>query len=76
MGLLKDAAYFAAGYGAAELLRAKGKKKAVKQKQTGYLDDLINGYARQHDIFGYNNRFYKRIMKIAEKYREYVEESV
>lgn len=75
MGLLKDAAYVALGYGTVEYMNRKSKKRSndatqnVDQRE--WLDDIIHDYARQHDIFGYNYRFYKQLMRIAEKYREY-----
>ena len=44
------------------------------KKNTGYqydnLEDLILEYAHRHDIWGRDQNFYNRLIKIAEQFRD------
>ena len=67
MGFWRDAAFTAAGYGLHELVNNK-KKRAIVPAKT--LEDIIDDYAHAHDIWGRDEYFYQRLLKIIEKYHD------
>ena len=67
MGFFRDAAFTAAGYGLHELLNGK-KEKQVERKKS--LEEVIDDYAHEHEIWGTNELLYQALLKIAEKYHD------
>ena len=67
MGLLRDAAFAAAGYGLHELVNNKKKEKFVPEKS---LADIIDEYAQAHNIWGRDERFYQQLLNIISKYHD------
>ena len=71
MGFLRDAAFAAIGYGVSELVHdSKSKPGKTAPAASDRIEDIVDDYARRHDVFGYNNDFYRRLMRIAEKYHD------
>ena len=68
MSLLRDAAFAAAGYGLNSLMHSGDKKNTGYQYDN--LEDLILEYAHRHDIWGRDQNFYNRLIKIAEQFRD------
>lgn len=68
MSFLKNAALVATGYGLSELSHHQKKKKVQEQHKT--LEDIIDEYAHDHDIWGRDEHFYQILLKIADKYHD------
>ena len=68
MSLLRHAAFAAAGYGLNSLIHSNDKKNTSYQYDN--LEDLILEYAHRHDIWGRDQNFYNRLIKIAEQFRD------
>ena len=64
MSFLRDIAFAAAGYGASELINSK-KDKVQEDKN---LEELILDYAHKHDVWGRNQDFYNKLLKIADQF--------
>ena len=77
MGLIRDAAFTALGYGIAGVKESNIVKDAINKasEKRGLNPDLplrciIEDYARAHGVYGQDNRFYKELLQIAESYRD------
>lgn len=68
MGFLRDAAFAAMGYGINSLVHSNERKNDSRSYDN--LEDLILDYAHRHDIYGRDHEFYKKIMAIAEQFRD------
>ncbi len=72
MGFWRDIAFTAAGYGLHELVNSKQKEKEaqVPDFPRKTLEDVIDDYAHEHDIWGRDERFYQYLLKIIDKYHD------
>lgn len=68
MGFLRDAAFAAAGYGLNSLMHSEERNNTPNYNDS--LKDIIDEYAHRHDIWGYNNDLYHRLLEIAERYHD------
>ena len=69
MGFLRDVAFTAAGYGISSLIHDRNTNKC---SSNGYdnLEDLILDYAHKHDIWGRDENFYQKLIKIADQFHD------
>lgn len=77
MGLFRDAAFAALGYGIAGARESNVVKDAINRatEKRGLNPDpplrsIIDDYARAHGVYGRDNHFYKDLLQIAESYRD------
>lgn len=77
MGLLRDAAFTALGYGIAGAKESNIVKDTINKvtEKKGVNSDpplwsIVEDYARAHGIYGQDNNFYRELLHIAEKYRD------
>ena len=73
MGLLRDAAFTALGYGIAGAKESNIVKDTTEKKGLNSdppLWSIVEDYARAHGIYGQDNNFYRELLHIAEKYRD------
>ena len=77
MGLLRDAAFAALGYGIAGAKDSNVVKDAINKatKKKGMNPDppiwcVVEDYARAHGIYGPDNNFYRQLLQIAERYHD------
>ena len=76
MGIIEDILAGAAGYAISEASKSHPLRDAIderfnRSKQKVTLEDLIDGYARQHGIYTQDNKLAHRLHQIATQYEEY-----
>ena len=76
MGIIEDILAGAAGYAISEASKSHPLRDAIderfnRSKQKVTLEDLIDGYARQHGIYTQDNKLAHRLHQIATRYEEY-----
>ena len=73
MHLLEDFISGAIGYGISEISKSHPVRDAINNRydRKKSLEDLIDEYARQFEIYTSRNEFAHQLHKIAEKYEEY-----
>ena len=76
MGIIEDILAAAAGYAISEASKSHPLRDAIderfnRSKQKVTLEDLIDGYARQHGIYTQDNKLAHRLHQIATRYEEY-----
>ena len=76
MGIIEDILAGAAGYAISEASKSHPLCDAIderfnRSKQKVTLEDLIDGYARQHGIYTQDNKLAHRLHQIATRYEEY-----
>jgi FKBP-type peptidyl-prolyl cis-trans isomerase (trigger factor) len=81
MGIIEDILAGAAGYAVSEASKSHPLRDAIderlnRSKQKVTLEDLIDGYARQHGIYTQDNKLAHQLHQIAERYEEYNYEDV
>jgi FKBP-type peptidyl-prolyl cis-trans isomerase (trigger factor) len=81
MGIIEDILAGAAGYAVSEASKSHPLRDAIderlnRSKQKVTLEDLIDGYARQHGIYTQDNKLAHQLHQIAERYEEYDYEEV
>lgn len=81
MSLIEDLLAGAIGYGISEASKSHPLRDAIderfnRSKQKVSLEDLIDEYARQYEIYTQKNEFAHQLHQIAERYEEYDYEEV
>ena len=76
MGIIEDILAGAAGYAISEASKSHPLRDAIderfnRSKQKVTLEDLIDGYARQHGIYTQDNKLAHHLHQIATRYEEY-----
>ena len=76
MGLIEELLAATAGYTFSELSKSHPLRDLIderinRSKQKVTLEDLIDGYARQHGIYTQDNKLAHRLHQIATQYEEY-----
>ena len=76
MGIIEDILAGAAGYAVSEASKSHPLRDLIderinRSKQKVTLEDLIDGYARQHGIYTQDNKLAHRLHQIATQYEEY-----
>ena len=76
MGIIDNILAGAAGYAVSEASKSHPLRDAIderinRSKQKVTLEDLIDGYARQHGIYTQDNKLAHRLHQIATQYEEY-----
>ena len=76
MGIIEDILAGAAGYAVSEASKSHPLRDLIDErinrtKQKVTLEDLIDGYARQHGIYTQDNKLAHRLHQIATQYEEY-----
>ena len=66
MGFLRDAAFTALGYGINSLVHNNDRNSYSSDN----LEELILDYAHRHDVYGRDQDFYNKLIKIAEEFRD------
>lgn len=68
MSFLRDAAFTAIGYGLNSLVHSDERKNSSSKYDN--LEDLILDYAHKHDVYGRDQEFYHKLMRIAEQFKD------
>ena len=76
MGIIEDILAGAAGYVVSEASKSHPLRDLIderinRSKQEVTLEDLIDGYARQHGIYTQDNKLAHRLHQIATRFEEY-----
>ena len=73
MSAIKSLLAGAIGYGISEIAKSHPVRDAINNRydRKKSLEDLIDEYARQFEIYTSRNEFAHQLHKIAEKYEEY-----
>jgi hypothetical protein len=79
--IIEDILAGAAGYAVSEASKSHPLRDAIderlnRSKQKVTLEDLIDGYARQHGIYTQDHKLAHQLHQIAERYEEYNYEDV
>ena len=68
MSFLRDAAFTAIGYGLNSLVHSNERKNSSNKYDN--LEDLILDYAHKHDVYGRDQDFYRKLMRVAEQFKD------
>jgi hypothetical protein len=69
MSFLRDAAFTAVGYGLNSFVH-RGERKRCQSNGYDSLEDIILDYAHRHDIWGRDENFYQKLIKIADQFHD------